>query len=454
MKQLRSVEPKFRLKRRWAPALASGLALCTAMSFGTGISSAAPHPDASSQPVTLLVDSARLPMLKAWEAANPGVKLVVTTGDGGANGSGSLEEKVALANRVGHGWPDIIFSEEQNDVQKLGYPPFNFPAVLNNGLVANSVLNNFAAGALAPCMVGKKLECLRNDMAFDVLWVNVPLMKQFGYTVPTTWQQWQAIGEAVAKDHPGYIIGELGDSYDDAIYFQAAQCHLNDVVAAYSLLSNPNDPNCVNMAKLLDPLLKDGTVPAVNGNVFGSTFAKTWGGKVLMTVGPAWYSGAIFEGKGSVLDAPKGTYAAYPPLSWAGAKQTWTGDVGGGLWILSSHLSGAQLKAAANVMVGLATSDVSQLQSQGYPGYVPAAKAWIAQQDKNSLFASPLAPVFAAAAPEVWPGWSQTPWDVFGLWAQNVTPNLVSGNSVSSQLSVMASAILNNAQSDGYQVTS
>jgi len=449
-----SLSQKPRPLRKLVGILASGMMLSFGMAAGTGVSSAAPRAAVSAQPITLLVDSARLPMVKAWEAANPTIKLVVTTGDAGANGSGSLEEKVALANRVGHGWPDIMFAAEQNDVQKLGYPPFDFPAVLNNGLVPSSVLNNYAAGALAPCMVGKKLECLRNDMAFDVLWVNVPLMKQFGYTVPTTWQQWQAIGEDVAKNHPGYIIGELGDSYDDAIYLQAAQCHLNDVVAAYSLVSNPDDPNCVNMAKLLDPLLKDGTVPAVNGNVFGSTFAKTWGGKVLMTVGPAWYSTAIFEGKGSVLDAPKGTYAAYPPLAWAGAKQAYTGDVGGGLWILSSHLSGSQLQAAANVLVGLATSTVSQDLSQGYPGYVPAAKSWIAEQDASGLFATPLAPAFAVAAPEVWTGWSQTPWDVFGLWAQNVTPNLVAGDTVSSQLSVMAGAILSNAQSDGYQVTS
>jgi len=41
-------------------------------------------------------------------------------------------------------------------------------------------------------------------------------MKQFGYTVPTTWQQWQTIGESVAANHPGYIIGALGDSYSDA----------------------------------------------------------------------------------------------------------------------------------------------------------------------------------------------------------------------------------------------
>ncbi len=47
-------------------------------------------------------------------------------------------------------------------------------------------------------------------------------MKLFGYKVPTTWQQWQAIGENVAKNHPGYIIGSLGNSFDDSVYLQAA----------------------------------------------------------------------------------------------------------------------------------------------------------------------------------------------------------------------------------------
>ncbi len=103
-------------------------------------------------------------------------------------------------------------------------------------------------------------------------------------------------------------------------------------------------------------------------------------------------------------------------------------------------------------MIGLATSTVAQDQSEGYPGYLPAAKSWMAKEDSGSLFAAPLAPVFAKAATEIWPGWSQTPWDVFGLWAQNVTPNLVGGSTVSSQLSVLGSAIQNYAQSDGFQV--
>ena len=84
-------------------------------------------------------DSLRLPMVKAYEKANPSVKLDVMTYDGDANGDGSLESKVALFNRIGHGWPDIVCPPRQNDVQTLGAAPFNFPATLNNGLVPTSI---------------------------------------------------------------------------------------------------------------------------------------------------------------------------------------------------------------------------------------------------------------------------------------------------------------------------
>lgn len=418
-------------------------------SVAVGAAAAAPRATHSSaKPISVWVDASRLPYVKAFEKANPSVKLAVTTFDGGANGSGSIESKVALFNRVGKGWPDIVFSTEQNDVQTLGAAPFNFPATLNKGLVPASVLKNYTTGALSPCYIGTKLECLRNDLAFDVLWVDVPLMKKWHYKVPTTWQQWQTIGESVAKHHPGYIIGTLGNSYDDAVYLQAAQCHMNDLINQYTVLDNPADPNCVKMANLLNPLLKDKSVPAVN--VFSATFGKQFAGKVLMMVGPAWYGGAIFNST-SGLNSPKGTIEAAAPLTWAGNSKTWTGDVGGGLWIMSSHTT--QPKAVAKVMIALATSNVCQAEDQGYPGYVPAAKKWIATQDKSGYYAAALAPVFAKAATEVWTGWSQTRWDVFGLWAANVTPNLIAGDTVTSQLPVMGSVISNYAQSDGFQVT-
>ena len=323
-----------------------------------------------------------------------------------------------------------------------------------NGKVSTAVLNNFAPGALSPCMIGKKLYCLRNDLAFDVLWYNAPLMRKFGYSVPTTWQQWQAIGENLAVHHPKYIIGALGNSYDDSVYMQANKCPINELLTATKLLDDPSSPNCTDMAKLLDPLLKDGSVPAVSGGVFGAGFEKDYAGRVLMMVGPAWYGGSIFQPSGGSVEPTNGTMAAAPPLRWAGGSRTTTGDVGGGLWMMSSHATGAVAKAALSMLVWLDTNPGSQLVSPGYPAYVPVAKRWIVKEDTSGYYAAPLAGVFARASGEVWSGWSQTRYDTYGIWNSTVSANLLTGHTVLSELPNFAATIKNYAQLDGYTVVS
>ena len=397
---------------------------------GTGIISAAPA-EARQAPIVVLVDSLRLPMVKAYEKANPGVKLDVELGDAGANGDGSIESKVALANRVGHGWPDIIFSAEANDVQKLGAPPFNFPAALNQGLVPNSIINNYASGALSPCMVGGKLECLRNDLAFDVLWVNVPLMKKWGYTVPTTWQQWQVIGENVAKNHPGYVVGSIGDSFDDSIYLQAARCPINDELNQFTLLDNPADPHCTGMAKLLDPLLKDGVR---HQNL-----------RLCQHLREAVRRQGAHDGRAGVVlgrnipvchspQQPQGHLAAYPPLIWAGQSKAYTGDVGGGLWIMSSHTTQPQAVAIAARRAGHFHSGPRRLG--GLPGVRAGGEIMDRRARRQRVFRLSPGAGLRHSRLEVWTGWPETPWDVYGIWASTVLPNLTAGQSFSSQLAV------------------
>jgi multiple sugar transport system substrate-binding protein len=65
---------------------------------------------------------------------------------------------------------------------------------------------------MAGCTINGTVYCLRNDLAQNLFWYNSALMKQFGYSVPTTWQQWQALGEQVAAHHPGYLVGSAGDT--------------------------------------------------------------------------------------------------------------------------------------------------------------------------------------------------------------------------------------------------
>src|SRR5208282_2893652 len=141
-----------RPRRLFNTLAATGLAVSMA-TVGANIATAPAQ--ASSAPIVVWVDAARVPQVKAYEKANPSVKIDLVTFDGGDNGSGSIESKVSLFNRVGHGWPDIVFSGEANDVQKLGLPPFSFPEVLNQGgLLPNGLLKGYAAGTLADCYIG------------------------------------------------------------------------------------------------------------------------------------------------------------------------------------------------------------------------------------------------------------------------------------------------------------
>ncbi|MES4907724.1 MULTISPECIES: hypothetical protein [unclassified Streptomyces] len=43
----------------------------------------------------------------------------------------------------------------------------------------------FAEGANDVCTVSGTVYCLRNDLSQAVLWYNAPLLKKFGYRVPT-----------------------------------------------------------------------------------------------------------------------------------------------------------------------------------------------------------------------------------------------------------------------------
>jgi ABC-type glycerol-3-phosphate transport system substrate-binding protein len=57
-----------------------------------------------------------------------------------------------------------------------------------------------------------------------VLWYNKKLMDQWGYQVPKTWEEYQALGEKVAKEHPGYLVGTIGDTNSHESYFWSSQC--------------------------------------------------------------------------------------------------------------------------------------------------------------------------------------------------------------------------------------
>ena len=438
----------------WALALvavlaATGLSACAKATSPTQAASSAPSTfqpvsQSSSAPITVWVDSTRLPGVQAYQKTHPNVKLNIVTYNGDAEGSNDLQTKIELYNRAGSGWPDVVFSEEYNDAAWSTTGATDWTAPLNQGLVPQSTLDNFAPNALAPCTVGGNVYCLRNDIGQNLVWYNAKLMKQFGYQVPTTWEQYEALGAEVAKQHPGYITGSVGDAWTPEVYFWASQCPANQI-SGNTVSVNTGSPNCTKMAKLLDAGVANKSL--TTQSAFATSFVKQYAAKTLMLIGPSWYGQYVFN---AALKVPAGEVAAAAPLAWAGPGTPTTGDVGGGIWMVSKHSK--NLAAAVTLAEYMSTSNAYQLTAPTYPAYQPAATAWLAAQAKQHYFAADVSGVFTRAASEIWGGWGSGRYSQENIWAATMVPQITNGMTISSLLGTWQTAIENQAQSFGYQV--
>jgi ABC-type glycerol-3-phosphate transport system substrate-binding protein len=433
-----------------ALVLSLGLAACgnkTESSSGTYGFPQAKQDDAAA--ITVWVDADRSTAVDAFKKANPDVKLKVVSYDGSANGSNSFRTKMQLFDRSGSGWPDVVFSTQNNDAAWASQKSNGkqaFAAVLNQGLVPKTTLDGFTSGSLDPCTVEGKVYCLRNDLAQVVLWYNKNLLDKFGYSVPTTWEQYQALGEKVAQEHPGYIVGTVGDAWTPEVYFWASKCQANDVTGPKSVTVNTATDQCKRAATMLDTLIKNGTTP--NISVFTPEFVKKYGGKVLMTPGPAWYAGAIFNNPQS-LNLPKGQLGVAAPPAW-GTDTPVTGNVGGGTWFVSSH--SANLKAAEKFVEFVTTADDYQVNlAPGYPAFAAAGDKWIKKQESSGYYATDLQSVIKAGT-EIWDGWGSGIFSQEAIWAKTMTPAIANGKSLADTLPEWQTAIKNQAQVDGYTV--
>ncbi|MET8413363.1 ABC transporter substrate-binding protein [Streptomyces sp. NPDC005195] len=435
-------------RRTGLMAAGSALVLATVVACGSGSTS----PPSGFRPVkqtggplTVWVDSSRLAAAKLYQKQYPSVKMKIVTYDGDANGSNYLRTKVSLFNRTRHGWPDVVFSSQNNEASWAVQAGFTAP--LNKGLIPKSTLAKWATGANAPCTVDGTVHCLRNDLAQTVLWYNAGLMKKWGYQVPTTWPQYEALGKRVATEHPGYLVGSAGDAFTPEIYLWAGKCGANQITGPKAVTVNTTDANCKRMASLLDSLIKNKTLSL--SSVFSSDFSKNAAHKILLLPGPSWYGGALFQ---EAFKTPARQIAAAPMPQWSGDAKSSVGNVGGGTWLLSAHSS--NLKAATQFLTWVTTADDYQGKiAPGYPAYAPVAKTWLANQKSAGYYATDITGPLQTAADQVWPGWGYGQFSQESIWAATVTPGLTAGKSITSLLPAWKSAIVNYARADGYKVS-
>src|SRR5579872_6111811 len=113
---------------------------------------------ASAKPtVTVWTDAVRLPGFQLYQKTHPNVNVVIHSYIGN-----NLMTNVALWNRAGSGYPDVVFDQNPQEVANLSDSQLHFTADLTN-LVPKTILKNFAQAPLNQCVFGGKLYCLRND---------------------------------------------------------------------------------------------------------------------------------------------------------------------------------------------------------------------------------------------------------------------------------------------------
>lgn len=401
-----------------------------------------------SAPITVWVDASRQPAVDAFEKAYPDVKLKVETYDGGADGSGSFQTKIEAFNQAGSGWPDVVFSTQNNDAAWASQGTDPFAAPVDKGLFDKTFLDGFTQGALAPLTVDGTVYGLRNDLAPTVTWYDKALMDQFGYTPPTTWEEYEALGKKVAAEHPGYIVGDIGDSWTPEVYFWGGKAPMNTITGADQFSADASDPKTVAMAKVIDSLNDAGAL--AQESVFSPEFLQKYTGKVLMLPGPVWFSGALFSNPDS-LNAQPGTVAAGLPLAWEGDDAA-AGNVGGGTWFISQH--SANLEAAKEFLTFVTSDDRYQVDlASGLPAYQAAADKWLAKQAEAGFFGDDFAQNVTAAAATIWDGWGYPKFSQESVWAKTVTPKLAGGDSLVDLLPTWEKALKNEAQANGYKVS-
>jgi multiple sugar transport system substrate-binding protein len=393
--------------------------------------------------ITILADTTREPAIKAFEKAYPNVKVTIETyANTGNNG---LEQKFALYNQAGSGWPDIFFSSG-NDLAWASNSKINYTANISSG-VSSQVKAGFGNN-LSVCESGGKLYCLPNDLGQVVLWYNAKLFKQWGYTPPTTWQQYEALSLKIAKDHPGYFTGLAGDVNAPDRYLWPSGCPISTVVAKNTVEINVKAPSCTRVENMLSTLVAAKVVSPIG--LFDTDAPTQVGAKLVMTPGASWYGQFIFQADFKV---PAGQITASLPLHWAGEKAG-TGDEGGGLWMVSRHTTGKNLQAAIKAVTFLTTNHKVLTSNVTFPAYAPAQNAWIDGLGKTGYFADfpQLKHALKTAASEIRTDTNYTEYIPGNIWSQTVTAALSSGQSLASGWNAFGTQLIQQAQSFGYKV--
>jgi ABC-type glycerol-3-phosphate transport system substrate-binding protein len=403
----------------------------------------------SKAPLTVWVDADRAPQAAAYVKAHPKVKIKVDTVDAG---QGSNTSKIALAKKAGSGVPDVIFLGSPDEISSLSANPINYPLDLSK-VVPQKILSGFPKGTISRCTYGGKVYCLGNDSGQTVLWYNKVLFAKWGYTVPTTFDQFKDLGIKLAKEHPGYNLGTVNGRYGSDAFFGSSGCPVIDATSVTTVKIDTSSEKCTRVGDVLSPLIANGTLSTLD--LFDKNYtAQVAAGKVIAMVGASWTADFAFKpmttNSGTSFKAA-GQYAAAPMPTWSGETTNWSGAVGGGIWIVSA--TAKNQKAAVDFAVGMTTDPATGKSQSTYPAYGPNADIWLQAKAVDPWYAADPGPVLKAAGANVNPSDGYVRYETQLLDSFNATIIKNGATDMSGALAAWGQQATAAAKAAGYTVT-
>jgi maltose-binding protein MalE len=397
--------------------------------------------------ITVWIDQPRQPAIDAYKKAHPDVAGLINAVIVDRE---QFPSKVLLFNNTGSGWPDVVFAEPRL-VVRVADNAHNFPLDLSKVIPA-AQLSNY--DGQANCTFNGKVLCVRNDLAPMVTYYNAPLFKQWGYTVPTTFEDYQTLSDQVAKDHPGYLLGTIGDGWTWLSYFEASGCPEADVVDVSTLKINMTDPTCARAANLVDHMIANKTL--WNTDYFDASFVKQGNqNHILMLIAPVWAALGTFKGTyytdKTTPNQSSGVLGVAAPLKWSADATAQTAAMGGAAWTISQHTKNVSL--SADLVEWVTQNADFWAGTTNYPAYKPLQSLFQTAVSKDPIFASDPYPAMQAAGSEI----SSTGdnWPRFDLIAPltTVIKDAYSKNqTVLATLPEVTTALTPLAQAEGYNV--
>lgn len=417
-----------------------GLAAFAAAALLTAILST---PASAQTTLTVWGDTLRVESYKAYDALNDDVTLDIVT-----LAPEETVTKLQLALRAGSGVPDLIFISDAPNSAMLYTRRADYLMPLEN-VIDDAVLADFYPNANAPCIVNGDLVCLRSDLAHNFIWYDKPSMAELGYDVPATWEEFEALGAALAENHPGYFLGSAIDPFGLYGMLMAAGCDMATPVAGRddTLLVNMRTDRCMRAAHMIDKMAGNGSL--IKSGPFDAEFAaQAQDGKFLLYVGPTWFGEFIIKPNYQV---PAGRIAGALPPRWSDEDQpvTWSFGGGGfGIW-----KDTANVDAAADMLVWLTTSEANQKDAVTFPPYAPVTALWGQKLIEDQYYADDQ--LFAAmeeAALYADPNYGARRFDMPSVLGKIVSPAIASGRSLVETIPALEQEIMNTARVAGYQV--